>query len=111
MLAKPKVLPDLVQVHVAFALQLIDTLALNTPVSDSNTGAPADVPPSGVNVTALLPRKSFIEIAPDGTPANERTALSFSEMVAVAERPSSVLTCDMDIVPVGKTIVMQSRMQ
>jgi hypothetical protein len=40
-----------------------------------------------------------------------RTALSPSEIVAVAERPSSVLTCDMDIVPVGNVMVMQSRMQ
>ena len=89
----------------------MDTLALNICVSDSTTGLPEDVPPSGVNATFGLPRRSFIEIVPDGTPANERTALSLSEIVAVAERPSSVLTCDMDIVPVGNVMVMQSRMQ
>jgi hypothetical protein len=41
-----------------------------------------------------------------------RTAVSPSEIVAVADRPSSVLTWLIDILPVlGNAIVMRSRMQ
>jgi hypothetical protein len=73
-------------------------------ISDKNTAVPAEVPPSGLKVAAGafdLPRRLSIEIVPDATPANVRTAASFKLIVAVEVRPSSVLTSDMDMVPVG----------
>jgi hypothetical protein len=78
-------------------------------ISDKNTAVPAEVPPSGLKVAAGafdLPRRLSIEIVPDATPANVRTADSLSEIEAVADRPSSVLTCDMDMVVVGSAMLL-----
>jgi hypothetical protein len=57
------------------------------------------------DVTRLdLPCKFCIEIAPDGTPANVRTAASFIVITAVGDNPNSVLTSDSDMVPEGVAI-------
>ena len=44
-------------------------------------------------------------IVPLDTPANERTAASFKLIVAVLDSPSSVLTWDIEIVPVGSVML------
>jgi hypothetical protein len=87
--------PERVYDHDADALQVIVTVAVSLPFAypDKATGLPALVPPSGLNVPpADLPLRSFIEIAPEETPANARTAESFKVIVAVELRPSSVFT-------------------
>jgi hypothetical protein len=58
------------------------------------------VKPAKEIVIADLPQPSLIEIvAPlPGLPNKERTAESFMLILAVADRPSSVFTCDSDIV-------------
>jgi hypothetical protein len=73
--------------------------------SDKGTAVPAVVPPAGLNVAwADLPRKLFILIVPEATPAKVRTAVSFKLIEAVEVRPSSTLTWDIDIVPVGSAM-------
>ena len=52
-----------------------------------------------------LPRKLFMLMVPDGTPANERTLAWFRLIVVVDGSPSSVLTWDIDIVPVGSVML------
>lgn len=52
-----------------------------------------------------LPRKLFMLIVPDGTPANARTLAWFRLIVVVDGSPSSVLTWDIDIVPVGNVML------
>jgi hypothetical protein len=51
---------------------------------------------------ALFPRKSFIEIVPDGIPARLRTAVSFKEISVVLGSPNSTFTSAIVIVPVGR---------
>jgi hypothetical protein len=50
----------------------------------------------------LFPRKSFIEIVPDGIPARLRTAVSFKEISVVLGSPNSTFTSAIVIVPVGR---------
>jgi hypothetical protein len=61
---------------------------------------------TAVGFWADLPCKLLMLIAPLATPASVRTAASFSEINAVELYPNSVLTCDMDIVPVGSVMVL-----
>lgn len=77
-----------------------ETLTENDP-NVREAVVPLSVRPDGVIVTdtALLPSRLFSEIAPDGTPARDRTAVSPREIEAVAERPSSVFTCESEIGP------------
>jgi hypothetical protein len=103
------VAPARVHVHVADCVQLmvLEALCGWTLKLDRVTGLPALAPPAGVNVTFDLPRRLSIEIVvPDvaDTPASVRTADSLSEIVAVDDRPSSVFTSDIEMVPVGRGI-------
>jgi hypothetical protein len=91
-LADPKVPLVRVYVHVTDWLAVMLALAFGPPVPLTAVGEPL-VPPAGVYVApADLPRRSFIEIAPDATPARVRTAVSPNEIEAVLDRPSSVFT-------------------
>jgi hypothetical protein len=49
----------------------------------------------------VFPRRSFMEIVPDGIPARILTSVSLSDIVAVLDLPNSTLTSDIEIVPVG----------
>ena len=99
--------PTSVQFQTADTVQLIVMLEVSCDWSLRPTAVPAVVPPSGENTTLDLPRKLSIEIVPDGTPANVRTAVSPSEIVAVADLPSSVFTWPIVMVPVGSVMVSQ----
>jgi hypothetical protein len=45
-------------------------------------------------------------IAPEGTPAKDRTCASFMSIAAVADRPSSVLTWDSDMAPEAGNVII-----
>lgn len=53
--AVPKLPDERDQVHVADDVQEIVSLAVKVPMSDSASGAPAVVPPSGLNATSEVP--------------------------------------------------------
>jgi hypothetical protein len=106
--AVPAVEPLLVHVQTADCVQLIVTVA-GTPElpagSLSATGEPELVPPSGLNATLDLPRRSDIEIVPDALPARLRTFVWFNEICVVELSPSSTLTLAKDIAPVDGNVI------
>jgi hypothetical protein len=63
------------------------------PLPDPNTSL-------AVTLMALLPRRFDIPIAPLATWARVRTAVSPRRISALDDRPSSTLTCDIEIGPV-----------
>jgi len=90
--------PNVVVHGVVYLLPnpLLDQLYTDAPVA-----LPAEAVVAKYFAFQVFPRRSFMEIVPDGIPARSLTFVSFNDICAVLDKPNSTLTSDIEIVPVG----------